>query len=144
MEGGSGGQPRLPSSIAVSRLASDLPAIRTAHCPLPTAAYCLLPMFDFEPLPSITREFVLVNRIEAGFWIVLGIGFAAGVLRTRDVSRRLCAIASVTLVIFGLSDVAETQTGAWWHPWWLLAWKGLCVLALAALVALFVRLRRAE
>jgi hypothetical protein len=31
-------------------------------------------------------------------------------------------------VVFGVSDVIEAQTGAWWHPWWLFAMKALCVL----------------
>ena len=30
--------------------------------------------------------------------------------------------------VFGLSDVIEAETGAWWHPWWLFVMKALCVL----------------
>jgi hypothetical protein len=42
--------------------------------------------------------------------------------------------AALLLIAFGLSDVVETQTGAWWRPWWLLAWKTACVLGLLVIV----------
>ena len=28
---------------------------------------------------------------------------------------------------FGISDFVEIHTGAWYRPWWLLAWKATCV-----------------
>jgi hypothetical protein len=34
---------------------------------------------------------------------------------------------------FGLSDLVEVTTGAWWRPWWLLAWKAACLLGLIAI-----------
>lgn len=40
-----------------------------------------------------------------------------------------------SLVMFGLSDVVEVRTGAWYQPWWLLVWKGVC---LATIVAVLV------
>jgi hypothetical protein len=43
-------------------------------------------------------------------------------------------------VPFGLSDLVESQTGAWWTPWWLFAWKALCVLGLLACGVALVRL----
>jgi hypothetical protein len=49
-------------------------------------------------------------------------------------NRNQCWNAAATLIAFGVSDVIEIQTGAWWRPWWLLVWKGLCI---AVLVSLF-------
>gem|GEM_PF-3089523 len=43
------------------------------------------------------------------------------------------AAASVFLALFGVSDFVEVHTGAWWRPWWLLAWKGDCIFALAGI-----------
>ena len=63
-------------------------------------------------------------------------------LRRTGVSRRDGIVASIMLFAFGLSDYAEVKTGGeWWTPWWLLAWKGVCVLALLALL-LRARLRQ--
>jgi hypothetical protein len=77
--------------------------------------------------------FKLANYVEAGFWTTLGIAFAIAAIRRRGNVRRDCLIASFTLVLFGLSDVVEADTGAWWRPWWLLFWKGVCVLILLLL-----------
>lgn len=90
-------------------------------------------------------EFVLANRIEAALWIVMGLGFAVAATRQAGVLRMRCLQAAVTLCAFGVSDLVETQTGAWWKPWWLLVWKGLCILVLVVLsVDHWRRVRRAK
>lgn len=71
-------------------------------------------------LCAIAPSFVLANRVEAGLWI--GIAIVVCVVARRD-----RAIAVVTFALFGVSDLVETTTGAWWRPWWLLMWKAACV-----------------
>jgi hypothetical protein len=39
----------------------------------------------------------------------------------------------------GASDIVESRTGAWWRPWWLFAWKAVCVIALLFLFASYFR-----
>ena len=81
------------------------------------------------------------NFIEAGLWC--GIGAAILVLGTR-LRIGVCGRVGmfVTLVAFGISDIVETRTGAWWDPWWLLVWKGVCVIVLITAVVRFVRARK--
>ena len=86
----------------------------------------------------ITRAFQISNYIEAGLWITFGIGCAVAAVRRYGIVRR-CWVAAVTLVLFGISDLVEAQTGAWYTPVWLLIWKGLCVLVIAGLVLLSFR-----
>lgn len=74
------------------------------------------------------------NQIEAGFWGLIGVIFAAQAIRTRGAVRVRCATAAVVLLCFGLSDLFEMRTGAWWRPWWLLAIKAACILALLTLL----------
>lgn len=74
---------------------------------------------------------VLGNYIEAGFWMLIGLAFLARNLRPRPPFHLLPLATGVIFVLFGCSDVVEAQTGAWWRPWWLLLWKGACLLALA-------------
>jgi hypothetical protein len=80
------------------------------------------------------------NWFEAVFWWGL-----AGTLAWRAngpgavIARRVAWI----LVPFGLSDLVESQTGAWWRPWWLLAWKAACVVALLACGLAYRRLQQA-
>ncbi|MGE3180627.1 MAG: hypothetical protein AB7N71_03290 [Phycisphaerae bacterium] len=73
--------------------------------------------------------FQLANALEAGLWFVIAAAFAGSAFRKRDGRTRTDAIVlAATFALFGISDIVETQTCAWWRPWWLLVWKTLCVL----------------
>jgi hypothetical protein len=91
-------------------------------------------------MSAIDPTFVLSNRIEAGLWIVIAVAMAVAAWRRRHV-RRDCVVAAVAFALFGISDVVETHTGAWWSPWWLLAWKAVCVLALLVLLKRYLNRR---
>src|SRR5436190_23685031 len=92
----------------------------------------------------ITRAFQISNYIEAGLWSTIGIGFAIAALRKIGSARRQCWIAAVTFVLFGISDLVESTTGAWYRPIWLLIWKGLCLLVFAWLLINYFRGRRGD
>ena len=68
------------------------------------------------------------NLIEAALWTVIAAVVAFKAWRERGVLRRIFAVLAVAFFVFGLSDVVESQTGAWWRPWWLFVWKAACVL----------------
>lgn len=70
--------------------------------------------------------FIHANYVEACFWIVLGI------VTWIKQPRRAGALLAVALLAFGISDLVETRTGAWYRPWWLLAWKTAFVAAILA------------
>jgi hypothetical protein len=84
-------------------------------------------------MAAIDLTFVLSNRIEAGLWLVIALAMAVAAWRRRHV-RRDCVIAAIAFALFGASDVVETHTGAWWRPWWLLAWKAACLFAFLILL----------
>jgi len=86
--------------------------------------------------------FVNANLAEAVLWSSIGIGFLiAGVRHARR--RRFLWILAAAFVTFGVSDVIESRTGAWWRPWWLLALKGGCLLVFAVALAKYARMKRA-
>lgn len=85
--------------------------------------------------------FALSNYIEAGFWIVIGLICAGCAFRRTGTIQRRCWQAAFTFAAFGCSDAVEADTGAWWGPWWLLVWKGLCVVVLLALLIDYWRRR---
>lgn len=64
------------------------------------------------------------NYAEALLWFSIALVLAVR-LRMRRPWRWLlpCAFA-----LFGVSDLIEAQTGAWWEPWWLFVMKAACVL----------------
>jgi hypothetical protein len=82
-------------------------------------------------LTALDPTFVLSNRIEAALWSLIALVFLTTALRTQ---KRDAYAASIAFLAFGISDIVESHTGAWWRPWWLLVWKGLCLLMLLILI----------
>ncbi|HEX8324356.1 MAG TPA: hypothetical protein VF595_10635 [Tepidisphaeraceae bacterium] len=80
----------------------------------------------------ITDAFRYGNYIEGVVWFVVG-GLAFKAARDRG-ARRFAPAFLITFIAFGVSDWVESTTGAWWWPWWLFAWKAICVLAVVAML----------
>lgn len=84
--------------------------------------------------------FQWANYVEAGFWLLCA-AFVLLTNRNDSVRRRSRIVLAAALAAFGVSDVVEVQTGAWWKPWWLLGWKGLCLIVILATIARLARSR---
>lgn len=82
------------------------------------------------------------NLIEAAVWAVMALAAFWKASTSPRIFRPTLIALAITLAIFGASDLVEARTGAWWRPWWLLVWKGLCVLTLLALFVKYFRLTR--
>jgi hypothetical protein len=76
---------------------------------------------------NVDPTFVLLNRVEACLWFAIALGIAIACTARRRWTVQRC-VGVLLLVAFGASDLVETTTGAWWRPWWLFAWKTVCVL----------------
>lgn len=87
---------------------------------------------------NTTRIF---NEIEAGVWLTIAIGFLVYSLRVTGEKRRTGIICFVAFFIFGISDIIESKTGAWWRPLWLLAMKVPCVITF---IYCYLKYRRAQ
>ena len=70
------------------------------------------------------------NLIEAGVWIVLSVVLFVHAVRSEKRLRPTLFVLGFMLAIFGVSDLVEARTGAWWKPWWLFVWKAVCVITL--------------
>jgi hypothetical protein len=92
-------------------------------------------------MPPHDPSFVYGNQLEAVFWILVGFAFAVVAL-VRRTWRPHSAVAALAFVAFGVTDIVESHTGAWWRPWWLLVWKATCIGALLWLLTDYVRQRR--
>lgn len=70
------------------------------------------------------------NYIEAGLWFVIALvlAFTAFNKGRVSVSFWVTWIASLAFIAFGVSDLIETQTGAWWQPVELLLLKAGCII----------------
>ncbi|NET27350.1 hypothetical protein [Okeania sp. SIO1I7] len=80
------------------------------------------------------------NYIEAVIWLIFSGAFAVSAIKNSGIIRLHRIVATFTFLLFGLSDIVEVQTGAWWHPWWLFVWKSLCVLSMFCLLIFFVKI----
>jgi hypothetical protein len=84
------------------------------------------------------------NAVEALFWFALAGVVAIYGGRTAGFTRRTRIAMPVLLAAFGVSDLIELQTGAWWRPPGLLVLKGACLIGLIACVySVYGRRRRA-
>ena len=78
-------------------------------------------------LPEPTDFSRLFNQGEAVLWFLIAITLLVRPIpKLAQTSWRW--LLPMCFVVFGVSDVIETETGAWWHPWWLFVMKALCVL----------------
>ena len=95
--------------------------------------------------PLAQRIMASFNFWEAWLWLAIAAGvLLSGLIRSKP-DRDIALVCAATLGVFGLSDFVEMHTGAWWRPWWLLLWKGTCVVALAAVYVWYRRRKgRAE
>ena len=71
------------------------------------------------------------NYFEAGFWFVIAVALFLGTSRAEPRVKRVGVVALLAVSVFGISDLIEAQTGAWWRPWWLFFIKAACVLVFA-------------
>jgi hypothetical protein len=81
------------------------------------------------------------NLIEAGFWIIFGVVVTLGLGRQARRLTPFSLVSGMVVILFGLSDLVEARTGAWWRPWWLLLWKAVC---LTGMVVCFLKYRQAR
>ncbi len=79
------------------------------------------------------------NYVEACFWAGLGVIFLLSSFKTGRKARKTTYAGAAVLLLFGLSDVVEASSGAWWRPWWLLVWKAACI---AGILGCFLRYYR--
>ena len=73
-----------------------------------------------------------INVFEVFWWTGCGVLVLTKTLRSGARTPRRAYFLAATFVLFGLSDVVELQTGAWWRPWWLLVWKAICIAILVS------------
>lgn len=90
---------------------------------------------------NIIRMF---NEVEAGVWLLIAIVFLVFSFKAVGEKRKLGVVCFVAFLIFGISDIIESRTGAWWRPLWLLAVKIPCVLTFIYCYLKYRRIQKTE
>lgn len=93
--------------------------------------------FDEQKASSGAMDgLAIFNCFEAVWWITIG-----GIVFWKSRARfeppllfglTLSTITSICFVLFGISDIIEVFTGAWYRPLALLLFKAACIVALVA------------
>ena len=80
-------------------------------------------------LELTNTQYAIFNYLEAGLWLAI---CTVLLLRSRKESSNKATFIGlgVTLFLFGVSDIIEVHTGAWWKPKSLLFLKTGCVLSM--------------
>jgi len=81
------------------------------------------------------------NVFEAAIWFTMATWFLYLALRRRSTLKKAFLVFSVTLYFFGVSDIIETQTGAWYKPFGLFMLKAVCVLCISGCLYVLFRNR---
>ena len=70
------------------------------------------------------------NLIEAAIWFAVSLACSIRSLRGEGRLRVIFSLLAGTFFVFAITDLIESETGAWWRPQWLLGLKALCVLGI--------------
>ena len=81
------------------------------------------------------------NFFEGILWTLIGILFAWRAVRQNEY-RGLQIGASVSFLLFGISDFIEMRTGAWYSPWSLFVLKATCVLSFLILLRVYMNTKK--
>src|SRR5262249_43373006 len=85
--------------------------------------------------------FRISNYIEAGLWCLIGLGLGTGVIRGATLVGWRRTAAAAVFVLFGISDLIEARTGAWYRPLGLLLLKAACLAVILWLLGAELRHR---
>ena len=72
---------------------------------------------------------IVFNSCEAVLWIGFGCALFIATAKSALKQLNVLYVAAITFVVFGVSDIIEIYTGAWWQPLWLLIMKVSCIVS---------------
>ena len=84
------------------------------------------------------------NYIEAILWFVIA-GAIFGMAwfdSSYSIYKRVMVLASLFFFAFGVSDVIEANTGAWWKPIGLLIFKASCIIGVVYCFISYLKIKR--
>jgi hypothetical protein len=84
------------------------------------------------------------NGFEAFLWSAIAIALFFKSFVHAGGLRKLTRISAVAFLLFGISDLIEMKTGAWWKPTGLLFLKAGCVFTLLTCLVAYFRERKRE
>jgi len=84
------------------------------------------------------------NQLESLLWFTIALILIGQAYLNKKVSpyKILMFKLSIAFILFGISDLIEAKTGAWWRPWSLLVFKGVCLISFAYFFACYLKIKK--
>ena len=84
------------------------------------------------------------NLYEAILWFVIAVvHFATAIFdKSKSLYKTNLYVSAALFFAFGISDIIEIQTGAWWRPIGLLLFKGACIVGLVFCFIKYLQIRK--
>jgi len=80
------------------------------------------------------------NLIEAVLWFAVSLVFVGKTVWATGRLRLVFALLAAAFAVFGITDLIESETGAWWRPLWLLALKAMGIIGFVCGFAAYYRI----
>ena len=76
-------------------------------------------------------DIAIFNYLESLLWFGIAMGLVIQLVKQGKTSPYflILIVSIIAFTVFGVSDIIEASTGAWWKPIGLLIFKGCCVCA---------------
>ena len=84
------------------------------------------------------------NQLESLLWFGIALILIGQAFFNKHVSpyKMLMIQSAIAFILFGISDLIESQTGAWWKPWPLLIFKGACLISIAYFFTCYLKIKK--
>jgi len=89
----------------------------------------------------------MFNFFEALLWFCIAVIFFVGSALKQQIfvgSIKTSIFLGIIFILFGISDLIEIQTGAWWKPWWLLLLNSFCVISITLGIVNIYRFKKGK
>jgi len=86
------------------------------------------------------------NQLESLLWFSIALILIGQAFFNKLVSpyKILMLQSAIAFVLFGISDLIEAKTGAWWKPWPLLVFKGCCLISFAYFFTCYLKIKKSK
>ena len=86
----------------------------------------------------------IFNFYEAILWFIIGLALLATAIfdKSKSLYKANLIVSAFFFFAFGISDLIEMQTGAWWRPFGLLILKGTCIVGFLFCFVRYLKLKK--
>jgi len=99
-----------------------------------------------DPFIAKGKTIEIFNQLESLLWFSIAFILIEQAFFNKKVLqyKMLMFQSAITFILFGISDLIEAKTGAWWMPWSLLVFKGACLITFVYLFMCYLKIKKSK